>query len=174
MTDITKPIKWLHRTMNIGDKIVAPLILAASALLTVHIYQVNFKNYPPIINAVVYSPVKTDKQSYRLGETVYGNFIGDRLTDNPVIFNRTLFCENMRAVLTSIRVETPPIGKISGFAPIIALDSSSLLDSNLKLRPATDCVIIFAPESVVATYLLGGERLQPDQSYSTTKFDITE
>lgn len=163
---------WFTRKAT-SDIIAIGLMLIAFAFIGLHLYQVNTK-LPFIETATITDPVELTQKQYKIGETVSGHFEGERLESLPTIFNRTLVCDDFRAILNPIRVEAPPVGPFVGSTPIVRLEGPIFVTPSTVIEPQTSCEIIFSNQTVVREYILGGEELQSDQSYRTTPFDIIE
>lgn len=170
-------MRWKNLVKSIKSKTVADTIAIAALVFAVsligfHFYQVNTK--APFVETVeITDPVQLTKKEYKIGEVVQGFFEGERYVSRPVIFNRTLVCEDFRAILDPVRVENPPVGPFEGASPIITLEDGITI-TDQGLWPMKSCEIIFSNQTVVRKYILGGEELQSDQSYRTTEFDIVE
>lgn len=158
---------------GIGDRIATVALIFAVSVIGFHIYQIN-SSTPYLETVTITDPVQLTKDEYRLGETVSGVFEGERLVSKPTVFNRTLVCDDFRAILNPIRVEAPPVGPFEGSTPIVRLEGPIFVTPSTRIEPQTSCEIIFSNQTVVKKYILGGEELQVDQSYRTTSFDIVE
>lgn len=144
-------------------------VILAAMVVAYHVYQVR-REIPFVASFKVEDPVILDKEVYYYGEVVTGHFIGERTRDVPTIFNRTLVCKDFRALLKPIRAEKLPVGRFDTTAILTVSDDILLTDTEIGDRDG--CEIIFATQSVVDQYILGGEKLQQEQSYRTTKFNI--
>lgn len=163
-------IKKVMNTFTADVVSVLGIIFAVSLVL-IHLVQVN-TTLPYLETAQITEPVNLHKQEYKIGEEVVGFFEGERYYDYPTIFNRTMVCDNFRAVLKPIRTESLPVGEINRDAVLLTLQDSIFLVPSQRVTPQTSCEIIYSPQTVRREYLLGGEELQNDQSYRTTDFDI--
>lgn len=117
-------------------------------------------------------PVQLDKKEYKIGEPITGFFEGERYSNKPAIFNRTLVCADFRAILKPVRVESPPIGVFNRGAILLTLNNHIFAIENIPVTAQKSCEIIYAPQTVMRKYPLGGEELQQDQAFRTTTFDI--
>ncbi len=143
----------------------------AVGFIVYHHYQV-VTELPYVETAQITDPVRLTKTEYYIGETVEGFFEGERYIDLPVIVNRTLVCDDFRAVIEPFRVESLPVGRIDNVAVVLELSGHQFVTSDAEITPQTGCKVIYSPQTIRRQYPLGGEELQQDQSFRTTEFDI--
>lgn len=158
---------------TVFDFLTTFAVLFAMTLVIVQLYQIN-RDLPYEETVQITDPVVVDKKEYKKGDTIVGFFEGERYSDKTAIFNRTLVCDNFRAILTPVRAEKPPVGPINRDSALFSLEDDIFLVPTLHVTPQKDCEVIYAPQTVVEKYILGGEKLQNDQSFRTTSFDIVE
>lgn len=171
LKNFTKSALTKLRQYSVPEFFTTLIIGGALCLVAFNTYQIN-REIPYIKTLDIIDPIKIDKDNYNIGEDVVGFVEGERYIGKAVIFNRTLICKEYREHLKPLRIENPPVGRIDRKTTLFRLEDELLLIPHVELKPAVDCEVIFAPQTVVDKYILGGEKLQNDQSFRTTKFNI--
>lgn len=170
---IRKKLKGINN-WSIAEFITTLVLIGALGVVLYDVYQ-RRQEVPYITTLKIVDPVKVDAGNYRINDVITGFFEGERFVNKPAIFNRTLVCDGFNALLDPVRVESiePRVYDGTGI-PLLRLTDDILFIEDLPLTPQKNCEILYAPQTVVRKYLLGGEKLQADQSYRTTKFNILQ
>lgn len=157
----------INGRLSLGDYISLLAIVIGVSIFAVYVAdqlrQYNFVD--------IKQPVETDKDTYRIGEVVYGFFYGEVYTNNQPVVLRRMECATQRMSLVPVVASSASPVKLTGKkTPIIKLDSGALSVKGVNFEPDTGCFIEMC--NVYSIQPIFGNLRSLGECYNTAKFNI--